>query len=334
MLELDGTPNKAKLGANAILGVSMAVARAARDGVETAALSLPRRADGAHAAGADDEHPQRRRARRQHVDFQEFMVVPVGAETFAEALRWAPRSSTRSRRCSSRQARDGRRRRRRLRARLKIDEEALHVILEAIEAAGYKPGKRDRARPRRAPRRELSQGREVHVQEERRRQRATRRAWSSSTRSGCEKYPIVSIEDGWPRTTGTAGRQLTEGVRRPRAARRRRSLRHQHRAPRARHRERHRQRDPDQGEPDRHADRDARGHRAGARGRLPVVISHRQGETEDTFIADLAVATNAGQIKTGARRAPIASRSTTSCFASRNSSVSSAEFPGRRDLRL
>ena len=87
MIELDGTPNKAKLGANAILAVSMATARAA---AQELGLPLYRYLGGpldARHAGADDEHPQRRRARDNTVDFQEFMIVPVGAETFAEALR-------------------------------------------------------------------------------------------------------------------------------------------------------------------------------------------------------------------------------------------------------
>ena len=73
MMEADGTPNKSKLGANAILSVSLAVARAAAQEVGPAALSLPRRPDGAGAAGADDEHPERRGPRH--------------------ATTWTPRSS-------------------------------------------------------------------------------------------------------------------------------------------------------------------------------------------------------------------------------------------------
>ena len=78
MIELDGTPNKSRLGANAILGVSLAGAKAAAESFD---MPLYRYlgGPGADAAGADDEHHQRRRACRQPVDFQEFMILPVGA---------------------------------------------------------------------------------------------------------------------------------------------------------------------------------------------------------------------------------------------------------------
>src|SRR4051812_41604777 len=82
-------------------------------------------------------------------------------------------------------------------------------------------------------------------------------------------------------------------------ARRRRPLRDECRAPRRRHRARRSEFDPRQGEPDRHADRDPVGRRYGASRRLHGRESHRSGETEDATIADLAVATNCGQIKTG-----------------------------------
>ena len=96
LIELDGTPNKGRLGANAILGVSLAVAKAAAMQLGPAALSLRRRQPGARAAGADDEHHQRRRARRQPIDFQEFMIMPVGADDASpRRCAWAPRSSTR-----------------------------------------------------------------------------------------------------------------------------------------------------------------------------------------------------------------------------------------------
>ena len=95
MLDLDGTPNKCKLGANAILGVSMAVARAAAGRsacrcTATWAASLPA------SAGADDEHHERRRAGQfESTDFQEFMIAPVGAPSFREAVRWDPRPTRR-----------------------------------------------------------------------------------------------------------------------------------------------------------------------------------------------------------------------------------------------
>ena len=99
--------------------------------------------------------------------------------------------------------------------------------------------------------------------------------------------------DGWA--------ALTARARRPGAARRRRPVRHQPRAAAAGHRPRRRQLDPDQGQPDRHAHRDARHDGARRpRTRYTSMMSHRSGETEDVTIADLAVATNCGQIKTGA----------------------------------
>ena len=89
MIELDGTKNKGRLGANAILGVSLAAAVAA---AESLGVPLYRHIGGLRArdaAGADDEHPQRRQARRRSsVDMQEFMVMPVGAPSFREGLRW------------------------------------------------------------------------------------------------------------------------------------------------------------------------------------------------------------------------------------------------------
>ena len=116
MIDLDGTPNKAQLGANAILGVSLAVAKAAADSAD---LPLFRYVGGTNAhvlpvpmmnilnggAHADTS-----------VDFQEFMIAPVGAATFREALRWARASTTRSRACSRRKGSHRARRRGRLRS--------------------------------------------------------------------------------------------------------------------------------------------------------------------------------------------------------------------------
>ena len=100
LIELDGTPNKAKLGANAILGVSHGRGARGGDATRAAALPLPRRPAGAHAARADDEHPQRRRARDQHRGLPGVHDRARGRrELSARRCAWAPRSSTRSRRC-------------------------------------------------------------------------------------------------------------------------------------------------------------------------------------------------------------------------------------------
>ena len=106
----------------------------------------------------------------------------------------------------------------------------------------------------------------------------------------CDRYPIVSIEDGLAEDDWE-GWQSSPRPRQPRAAGRRRPLRDERELPRARDRGRRRQRDSGQGQPDRDADGNARLHRDGAKRGIPDVISHRSGETEDTTIADIAVAT-------------------------------------------
>ena len=139
--------------------------------------------------------------------------------------------------------------------------------------------------------------RQVHVRQEGARGAASS---SRSTRSSRDTIRSSRIEDGCAEDDWDGWKLLTEQARQEGPARRRRSLRHERRAARSAGIEGgHRQLDPDQAQPDRHADRDARHDPHGGRGRLPSIISHRSGETEDTFIADLAVATNAGQIKTG-----------------------------------
>ena len=94
MIELDGTPNKAKLGANAILGVSLAVAKAAAESMGLPLYRYLGGVNGPSAAGAHDEHPQRRRARRQQRGYPGVHDHAVGAPSFREACAWAPRSST------------------------------------------------------------------------------------------------------------------------------------------------------------------------------------------------------------------------------------------------
>ena len=115
-----------------------------------------------------------------------------------------------------------------------------------------------------------------------------------------DKYPICSIEDGCSEDDWDGWKLLTERARRQGAAGRRRPVRHQHQAAAARHRRGHRQQHPDQGQPDRHADRNDRGRSSWPSATAtPAITSHRSGETEDSTIADLAVALCTGQIKTG-----------------------------------
>ena len=112
------------------------------------------------------------------------------------------------------------------------------------------------------------------------------------------QYPIVSIEDGMAEDDWEGWKMMTDALG-DKSSSSATTCSSPTRAAEARHRGRRGQLDPDQGEPDRHADRDARRDADGRVGRLYRVVSHRSGETEDAFIADLAVATNAGQIKTG-----------------------------------
>ena len=116
---------------------------------------------------------------------------------------------------------------------LATNEEALEVILQAIDKAGYRAGE-DVVLALDVAASELYRRRRVRLPQVRRASAATPRRWSSSTPTGRSATPSAPSRTRWTRTTGTAGRLLTERARRPRAARRRRPLRHQHRAARRR----------------------------------------------------------------------------------------------------
>ena len=298
MLDLDGTPNKSNLGANAILSVSLATARAA---AETVGLPLYRYLGGPLArvmpvpmmnilnGGAHATNT---------VDFQEFMVVPVGAESFGDALRMGAevfhslKKVLVKRKLATGVGDEGG-----FAPDLKDDEEALKLVIEAIEAAGFAPGK------------EVAIALDVAASELHKDGTYTFKKSGAGTRSASgmvelyarwlEEYPIVSIEDGLAEDDWDGWKELTTAI----------------------------------GERCQlvgddlfvtNTERLARGieeHVANAilikvnqigtltetleaidmargAGYLSV-ISHRSGETEDTFIADLSVATGAGQIKTG-----------------------------------
>ncbi|HEX3722292.1 MAG TPA: phosphopyruvate hydratase [Nitrolancea sp.] len=298
MVELDGTPNKGRLGANAILGVSLAVSRAAANslglplykylgGPSAHVLPVPMMNilnGGKHAEGSS-------------VDFQEFMVMPVGASSFAECLRWgaeifhALKKVLATAGYNTSVGDEGG-----YAPSLTSNGEALSLIMQAIEQAGYDAGKdvvlaidpassefyQDGKYVLRGEGRELSGDELIEFYED----------WVS-------RYPIVSLEDGfaeddwdgWGKLTKRIGdrvqlvgddlfvtntQRLSRGIR----------------------------------------DRVSNSiliklnqigtltesfaaidmaHRAG----LTAVISHRSGETADSYVADLVVATNAGQIKTG-----------------------------------
>jgi len=298
LVEMDGTPNKSNLGANAILAVSMACARASAEefgmplwrylgGPMSRVMPVPMMNilnGGAHATNT--------------VDLQEYMVVPVGAETFADALRMgaevfhALKKVLVKRKLSTGVGDEGG-----FAPDLKNDEEAITVVIEAIEAAGYKPGQEialalDAAASelytggkytfKKSHGKSLDAGKMVDLYEK----------WIN-------EYPIVSIEDGLAEDDWDGWKLLTERI----------------------------------GERCQlvgddifvtNTERLARGIENGVGNSILIklnqigtvtetletielaraagyhsIISHRSGETEDTFIADLAVGTGAGQIKTG-----------------------------------
>ena len=298
MIEFDGTPNKARLGANAILGCSMAVAQAA---AADAGLPLYRYLGGARAnrlpvplmnilnGGAHADNS---------VDLQEFMVAPVGARTFAEAVQigaevyGALKKVLRARGLATGVGDEGG-----FAPDLPTNQAALDVIMEAIAAAGYTPGE-DVALALDPATTELYRGGAYHLEGEGRTLDAAGMVefWVDLV----DRYPIISIEDGMAEEDWDGWVALTERL------------------------------------GDRvqlvgddlfvtNSARLEKGIALGAGNALLVkvnqigslsetlaamdlasrngyasMVSHRSGETEDTFIADLAVATGAGQIKTGA----------------------------------
>mgnify|MGYP001474708120 CR=1 FL=1 len=298
MIELDGTPTKKRLGANAILGVSLAVAQAAAahagkplyaylGGAAARVLPVPMfniLNGGAHADNT--------------VDLQEFMVMPVGARRFADALRMgaeifhALRTVLRGRRLSTGVGDEGG-----FAPNLASDEEALEVIMEAIKAAGYRAGTQVRIAIDAAGSELWKDGRYVF-------RKSGARARSQADMvdmyaDWVERYPIISIEDGmaeddwqgWELLTTRLGRKVQlvgddlfvtnpTRLRRGIEARAANSILIKLNQI---------------GTLTETLEAIAVAREAG----YTTVISHRSGETEDATIADLAVAVNAGQIKTG-----------------------------------
>ena len=298
MIELDGTPNKSSLGANAILSVSLAVARAGALAVNlplyrylggplARTMPVPMMNilnGGAHATNT--------------VDFQEFMIVPVGAETFADALCMgaevfhALKKVLVKRKLATGVGDEGG-----FAPDLRDDEEALKVILEAIDAAGYAAGK-DIALALDCAASELSDNGSYSFKKSGAGKKDAE-GMIELYREWLDEYPIVSIEDGLAEDDWSGWAKLTAAL------------------------------------GDRcqlvgddlfvtNTERLARGIESGVANAILIkvnqigtlsetleaiemaraagylsVISHRSGETEDTFIADLAVATGVGQIKTG-----------------------------------
>lgn len=298
LIELDGTPNKSRLGANAILAVSMALTR-----VAAAALGLPLYSylGGPHATTLPMPMMNILNGgvhAGNNLDLQEFLIMPVGGECFAEALRIGAevfhtlKKVLTARHLSISVGDEGG-----FAPDLVDNEEALQVIIQAIEQAGYRPGKDVVLALDSAASEFFEAGEYVFKKSD-----GSRRDAAGMTRfyqDLCNKYPIVSIEDGlaeddwsgWQHLTAALGDRLQlvgDDIFVTNVNRLQRGIAEKvgnailiklnqigtvtetldaiHLARR-------------------------HGYRA--------VISHRSGETEDTFIADLAVATGVGQIKTG-----------------------------------
>jgi enolase len=298
MIELDGTPNKGRLGANAILGVSLAGAKAA---ASEAGLPLWRYLGGeaAHVLPVPMMNVLNGGAHADNkVDFQEFMVVPVGAPTYAEALRLgvevfhALKKTLHERGLSTAVGDEGG-----FAPDLDSNEAALEVLIEGIEAAGYRPGE-DLAIALDPATSEIHREGAYVLEHENRTLSPEEMAGYWAEMAG--RYPIVSIEDGMDEEDWDGWKALTEAIG-----------------------------DGVQLVGDdlfvTNTERLRRGIDLGVANSILVkvnqigtltetldavktaqdagytaVMSHRSGETEDTTIADLAVATGCGQIKTGA----------------------------------
>ena len=262
LIALDGTPNKSRLGANAILGVSLAVAhaQAAEEGLPLwrylggeAARVLPVPMMNVLNGGAHADNK---------VDFQEFMVVPCGAPSFSECLRMGTevfhslKATLHGRGLSTAGGDEGG-----FAPDLGSNEEALQMLVAGIEAAGYQPGE-DVAIALDPATSELYKDGAYVLEHEGRTLSAVELAdyWAELA----ARYPIVSIEDGMDEQDWDGWKALTERLGGSVQLVGRRPFRHEHRAARARHRAWGRQLDPHQGQPDRNTLRDARGDRDGA----------------------------------------------------------------------
>jgi enolase 1/2/3 len=297
MIALDSTPNKGRLGANAILGVSLAVAKAAAvaEGAPlyryvggTAARLLPAPMMNIINGGVHADNP---------IDFQEFMIMPLGAPTFAEALRAGSeifhtlRAALKAKGLNSNVGDEGG-----FAPDLKSAEAALDLVMQAIEKAGYKPGDNVMLALDPAASEFYKDGVYVYEGEGKTRSKKQQAEYLASL---IKSYPIVSIEDGmaeddfegWKILTDLVGgkcqlvgddlfvtnaERLSQGIKDGLAnsilikVNQIGTLTETLAAVET-------------------------AHKAG----YTAVMSHRSGETEDSTIADLAVATNCGQIKTG-----------------------------------
>jgi enolase len=300
MIELDGTPNKSKFGANAILAVSMAVAKAAADeanlplyryigGTNARTLPMPMMNILNGGAHADNK-----------IDFQEFMIVPVGAPSFSEGLRWGVeifhqlKSTLKKKGYSTNVGDEGG-----FAPNIQSNEEAIETVLEAIQAAGYKSGSQIAIAMDAANSELWNAKKKKYVFHKSSGKEMSSDQLVKYWETWVKKYPIVSIEDGMAEDDWAGWKNLTETIG-----------------------------DKCQLVGDDLFVTNVTRIQTGidkkiANGLLVkvnqigtltetinavslaqhngynTIMSHRSGETEDTTIADLAVALNCGQIKTG-----------------------------------
>jgi enolase len=298
MIELDGSSNKGKLGANAILGVSMAVARAA---AAASGLPLYRYLGGPGATRIP--MPQMNilnggKHADNSVDFQEYMVMPVGAPTFAEALRYAAetfhalKGILKKKGYSTSVGDEGG-----FAPNLKSNDEACEVIIEAIAAAGYVPGKDIAIAIDPAASSFFESG--VYNLSKSGQGKKTSSEMTDLFRSWVDKYPIVSIEDGLDENDWDGFREQTRAL-----GDRIQIVGDDNYVTNPRFIERGiREKTTNAaliklnqiGTVTETIDAIKLCRKAG----WGFVISHRSGETEDPFIADFAVAMGGGQLKTG-----------------------------------
>lgn len=301
MLELDGTENKGKLGANAILAVSLAAAKA---GAKASGMSLYRYVGGTNArtlpvpmmnilnggAHADNK-----------IDFQEFMVMPIGASTFSEGLRWGVeifhslKSVLKAKKYNTNVGDEGGF----APPEIQSNEEAIETVLEAIEKAGYKPGDEVAIAMDAANSELWDEKQKAYVFHKSSGAKMSSDELVAHWVKWCSQYPIVSIEDGMAEDDWAGWKALTEALGNKvqlvgddlfvtNVTRLQRGITESigngllvkvnqigslsetiDAVTMAQHH------------------------------RFNTVMSHRSGETEDSTIADLAVALNCGQIKTG-----------------------------------
>jgi enolase len=297
MIDLDGTPNKSRLGANAILGVSLAVAKAAAESFDmplyryvggTSARTLPVPMMNIINGGVHADNP---------IDFQEFMILPIGAPTFSEALRMGVevfhtlKKALHDAGHNTNVGDEGG-----FAPNLKSADEALAFVMKSIEAAGYKPGEDIALGLDPASSEFFKNGAYVYEGEGKTRSIEEQAKYLGELVS---RYPIISIEDGlaeddfkgWKLATDLIGskcqlvgddlfvtnvKRLADGIKKGCANSILIKVNQI-------------------GTLTETLDAIEMAYKAG----YTAVMSHRSGETEDSTIADLAVATNCGQIKTG-----------------------------------